>query len=155
LDDSTLKIRYLTVNFVGLALIISVFLYAVVVEVVKRYAAPFLGFAGLTPAQAQMLKYVFVALALGHFFLIKFIQKILASGSVQRLFTAAVVTFALCEAVAIFGLVLFLLAGNSLNFYLFMFLSLFYFWFFFPKYQEWEDKLRAQPSPRTKKALKR
>lgn len=142
-----MKMRYLSVNFIGLALIGSVLIYAVVVEVLKRTLAPFPGFAELTPAQVQMLKYLFIALAIGHFFLIRFMQKILATGSVERLFQTAVVTFALSESVAIFGLVLFLLAGSAMDFYLFMFLSLFYFWFFYPKYQDWETQLRAQPSP--------
>ncbi len=151
MNPTQLKTRYLTVNFIGLALIGSVFIYAVVVEVLKRALAPFSGLADLTPGQGQMLKYIFVALAIGHFFLIKFMQKILATGSVERLFQAAVVTFALSEAVAIFGLVLFLLAGNAMDFYLFMFLSLFYFWFFFPKYQDWEAQLGAPSSPGTER----
>ena len=146
MDNQQLKMRYLTVNFIGLAMIGSVFIYAVVVEVLKRTQAPFSGFADLTPAQVQMLKYIFVALAIATFFLIKFMQKILASGSVERLFQAAVVTFALSESVAIFGLVLFLLSGNAMDFYLFMFLSLFYFWFFYPKYQDWEARLLEQPA---------
>jgi hypothetical protein len=87
-----------------------------------------------------------VALAIGHFFVIRYVQKILATVTVERLFQAAVVTFALSESVAIFGLVLFLLSGKAMDFYLFMFLSLFYFWFFYPKYQDWEARLRAQPS---------
>lgn len=152
MDDQQLKMRYLTVNFIGLALIGSVFIYAVVVEVLKRVLAPFPGFTTLTPAQVQMLKYLFVALAIANFFLIKFIQKILGSRSVQQLVQAAIITFALSESVAVFGLVLFLLAGNAMNFYLFMFLSLFYFWFFFPKYQNWEAQLRAQPSHGPKEA---
>jgi F0F1-type ATP synthase membrane subunit c/vacuolar-type H+-ATPase subunit K len=146
LDTQQLKTRYLTANFIGLVMIGSVFIYLVVVEVLKRTMAPFSGFAAISPGQAQTLKYFFVALAIGHFFLIKFVHKILAANTVERLFKAAVVTFALSEAVAIFGLVLFLLTGNALDFYLFMFLSLFYFWFFFPKYQDWEAQLQA-PSP--------
>ncbi len=141
MDNASLKIRYLKVNFVGLGLIGSVFLYAVVVEVLKRALAPFPGLAGLTPAQAQMVKYVLVAVAFADFFLIKFIQKILGAGSVKQLVQAAIVTFALCEAVALFGLALFLLAGNAMDFYTFMFLSLFYFWLFFPKYPDWEAQL--------------
>ena len=141
MDDAQLKLRYLKVNFIGLALIGSVFLDAVVVEVLKRVLAPFPGFAALSPAQAQMLKYLFIALALADFFLIKFIQKILGVRSVEQLAQAAIVTFALCEAVALLGLILFLLAGNAMDFYTFMFLSLFYFWFFFPKYQDWEVQL--------------
>jgi hypothetical protein len=155
LDEQQLKRRYLTVNFNGLALIGSVFIYAVAVEVLKRALAPFAGFAALTPAQAQMLKYVFIALAIADFFLIKFMQKILGSRSIHQLFGAAIGTFAVSESVAVFGLVLFLLAGNAMDFYLFMFLSLFYFWFFFPKYQDWENQLGAQPSPVTKEASER
>jgi F0F1-type ATP synthase membrane subunit c/vacuolar-type H+-ATPase subunit K len=154
-DDQQLKMRYLTVNFIGLALIGSVFIYAVAVEVLKRALAPFPGFAALTPAQVQMLKYFFVALAIADFFLIRFMQKILGSRSVQHLFGAAIGTFALSESVAVFGLVLFLLAGNAMDFYLFMFLSLFYFWFFFPKYQDWENQLGARLSPVTKEASER
>ena len=30
-----------------------------------------------------------------------------------------------------------------MDFYTFMFLSLFYFWLFFPKYQDWEDRLKT------------
>jgi hypothetical protein len=146
LNDAKLKIQYLKVNFIGLAMIGSVFLYAGVVEVLKRTMAPFAGFATLPVAQAMTLKYVFVALAIGNFFLIKFIQKILGAPSVQQLRQAAIITFAISESVAVLGLVLFLLAGNAMDFYTFMFLSLFYFWFFFPKYQDWEERLGAQPS---------
>jgi len=146
LDDAKLKIQYLKTNFIGLAMIGSVFLYAGVVEALKRTLAPFAGFATLTPTHVQTLKYVFVALAIGDFFLIKSMQKVLGGRSAQQLMTAAIVIFALSEAVAIFGLVLFLLAGQAMDFYTFMFLSLFYFWFFFPKYRDWEDRLGAQPA---------
>jgi hypothetical protein len=141
LDDQQLKIRYLRVNFVGLAMIGSVFIYALVVEVLKRNLAPFTGFGGLTPAGAQMLKYLLVALAFANVFIIKVIQKVLGAGSAEKLVMATVVTFVLCEAVSLFGLALFLLDGNAMDFYTFMFLSLFYFWLFFPKYQDWEDQL--------------
>jgi hypothetical protein len=145
MDDAQLKLRYLRVNFIGLAMIGSVFLYAAVVEVLKRVLAPFTGFAALTPPQAQMMKYLFIALALANFFLIKFIQKILGSRTVEQLVQAAIVSLAMSEAVAIFGLMLFLLTGSALDFYTFMFLSLFYFWFFFPKIKDWEAQLGASP----------
>jgi F0F1-type ATP synthase membrane subunit c/vacuolar-type H+-ATPase subunit K len=148
LDNTHLKMQYLKVNFIGLAMIGSVFLYAVVVELLKRTITPFAGFGTLTPAQAQTLKYIFVALAIGDFFLVKFIQKILGTRSVQQLMQAAIITFALCEGVAVFGLVLFLLGGQAMDFYTFMFLSLFYFWFFFPKIKDWEAQVQAQ-SPKS------
>jgi F0F1-type ATP synthase membrane subunit c/vacuolar-type H+-ATPase subunit K len=145
LDDTHLKMRYFTANLIGLAMIASVFMYVGVVVVLQRVFAPFSGFATLAPAQVQTLKYLFVALALGIFFLIKILQRVIGADSVEKLFQAAMVTFALSESVAVLGLVLFLLAGNSVDFYLFMFLSLFYFWFFYPKYQDWEAQLSGQP----------
>jgi hypothetical protein len=147
LDPLELKKRYLAVNLVGLAMIVSVFVYAGLVEVCKRLLPGFSGFLALTASQAQLLKYLLVALAFGQFFLIKAVQKILAPRGVQYLPQAAVITFALCEAVALLGLVLFLLQGHPMDFYVFMLLSLFYFWLFFPKYKDWEAKLAAPGSP--------
>ena len=51
MNDTPLKIQYLRVNFVGLAMIGSVFIYALVVEVLKRTLAPFTGFGGLHPGR--------------------------------------------------------------------------------------------------------
>ena len=48
-SSTTLKARYLAVNFIGLAMIASVFVYAGVVELIKWQLAPFAGFAKLDP----------------------------------------------------------------------------------------------------------
>jgi hypothetical protein len=144
---TTLKARYLVVNFIGLAMIAAVFVYAGVVEVIKWKLAPFAGFARLEPHTAALIKYVFLALAAAQFGVIKAVQKILPTRSVDNLSQAAVITFALCEAVAILGLVLFLLAGQGLDFYIFMVISLGFFTLFFPKYDQWEQRLRAGGSP--------
>jgi len=140
---TTLKARYLVVNFIGLAMIAAVFVYAGVVEVIKWKLAPFTGFAGLEPQTVDLLKYVFLALAAAQFGVIKAVQKILPTRSVENLATAAIITFALCESVAVLGLVLFLLAGNSMDFYIFMVISLGFFYLFFPKYEQWEERVRA------------
>jgi hypothetical protein len=144
---TTLKARYLAVNFIGLAMIAAVFVYAGVVELIKWKLAPFAGFARLEPHTAALIKYVFLALAAAQFGVIKAVQKILPARSVDNLSQAAVITFALCEAVAILGLVLFLLAGQGLDFYIFMVISLGFFTLFFPKYDQWEQRLRAGGSP--------
>jgi F0F1-type ATP synthase membrane subunit c/vacuolar-type H+-ATPase subunit K len=144
---TTLKTRYLVVNFIGLAMIAAVFVYAGVVEVIKWQMAPFAGFARLEPHTVSLLKYIFLALAAAQFGVIKAVQKILPTRSVENLSTTAIITFALCEAVAILGLMLFLLAGNSLDFYIFMVISLGFFTLFFPKYDQWEQRLRAGDFP--------
>ena len=144
---TTLKARYLAVNFIGLAMIAAVFVYAVVVELIKWQLAPFAGFANLEPRTVGLLKYAFLALAAAQFGIIKAVQKILPTRSVDNLSQAAVITFALCEAVAVLGLGLFLLAGQPLDFYIFMVISLGFFTLFFPKYDQWEQRLRAGGSP--------
>jgi hypothetical protein len=140
---TTLKARYLVVNFIGLAMIAAVFVYAGVVEVIKWKLAPFAGFAKLEPHTADLLKYIFLALAAAQFGVIKAIQRILPTRSVENLSTVAIITFALCESVAVLGLVLFLLSGNSMDFYIFMVISLGFFYLFFPKYEQWEERVRA------------
>ena len=144
---TTLKARYLAVNFIGLAMIASIFVYAGVVELIKWQMAPFAGFAKLDPETVALLKYAFLALAAVQFGVIKAVQKILPARSVDNLSTTAVITFALCESVGVLGLVLFLLAGNSMDFYIFMVISLGFFTLFFPKYDQWEQRLRAAGSP--------
>ena len=139
----TLKARYLAVNFIGLAMIAAVFVYAGVVEVIKWQWAPFAGFAGLPPRQTDLLKYIFLAMAAAQYGAIKLLQKIVPARSADNLPQAAIITFALSEAVAILGLVLFLLAGNAMDFYIFMVISLGFFYLFFPKYEQWEQVVRA------------
>jgi len=143
-----LKSRYLAVNFIGLAMIAAVFVYAGVVELIKWQLAPFAGFAKLDPHTVGLLKYGFLALAAAQFGIIKVLQKILPTRSADNLTQAAVITFALCEAVAVLGLVLFLLAGNALDFYVSMVISLGFFYLFFPKYEQWEQALKAADFPR-------
>ena len=145
---TTLKARYLAVNFIGLAMIAAVFVYAGVVELIKWQLAPFAGFAKLDPRTVGLLKYAFLALAAAQFGIIKVLPKILPTRSADNLTQAAVITFALCEAVAIIGLVLFLLAGNSMDFYIFMMISLGFFYLFFPKYEQWEQRVNAAGPPR-------
>ncbi len=145
-QNIALKARYLTVNFIGLAMIGVVFVYAGVVEVIKWQWAPFTGFVRLDPHTTGLLRYIFLALAAGQYAMIRVIRKIVLAQSLDNLPQAAIITFALCESVALLGLVLFLLCGNSLNFYIFMVISLGFFYRFFPKYDEWEQLVNAGSS---------
>ena len=144
-----LKTRYLAVNFIGLAMIASVFVYAGVVEWIKWQWAPFAGFSQLEPRQATVLKYIFLALAGAQYGAIKLVQKIVPARSVDNLPQAAIITLALCESVAVFGLVLFLLTGQAVDFYIFMLISLSFFYLFYPKYDDWEKRVNAAgPAPK-------
>ena len=146
-----LKSRYLAVNFIGLALIAAVLVYAGVVEVIKWQWPSFTGFAKLPAQTASLLKYIFLALAAAQLVIIQLVQKILPARSLDNLPQAAIITLALCETVAIFGLVLFLLTGSGLDFYIFMVISLGYFYLFFPKYEHWEQRVSATAPPEKKK----
>jgi F0F1-type ATP synthase membrane subunit c/vacuolar-type H+-ATPase subunit K len=147
----TLKSRYLAANFIGLAMIAAVFVYAGVVEVIKWQWSPFQGFANLPPQTARLLKYIFLALAAAQYVIIKVLQKIMLDKSTDNLPQSAIVTFALCESVAVLGLVLFLLTGSSLDFYVFMVISLGFFYLFFPKYEQWEKTAGEAAVPVKKK----
>ncbi len=151
-QNIALKSRYLAVNLIGLAMIVAGLVYAGVVELLKWQWAPFHGFAKLPPQTASLLKYIFLVLAAAQFVTVKVVQKILLARSLDNLPQAAIITFADCETVAIFGLVLFLLTGNALDFYVFMVISLGYFYLFFPKYEDWEQRVSdAAPTKKSKK----
>ena len=77
-----LKQRYLAINFIGLAMIASVFIYAGLVGVFTWWL-PDLAKARVDAQTGTLLKSVFGALALATFFLIKLLQKIITARSVQ------------------------------------------------------------------------
>jgi hypothetical protein len=151
-SSSALKARYLAVNFIGLAMIASVFVYAGVVELIKWQWATFTGFGGLASFTADLLWYIFLAVAVAQYGAIKAVPKIVPAKLVDKLPQAAVITFALCESVALLGLVLFLLTGRSLDFYTFMLISLGLFYWFYPRYDQWEKLVNKADS--TQKVVK-
>lgn len=55
-----------------------------------------------------------------------------------------IVTYALCEAPALFGLVLFFLGRNPSDFHIFQLISLFFFAAYFPRFSQWEEWYRRQ-----------
>ncbi|MCL6621389.1 MAG: hypothetical protein K6T55_04735 [Syntrophobacterales bacterium] len=140
-----LKARYLVANFIGLAMIASVFLYAGVVEILKRVWDPFTGFGDLSPQFAESLRHVLLGVAGVIYFVILFGQRRLVARNRELLPHATFLAYVLAELVALFGLMLFLLTGKSLDFYVFFAVSLLYFWVYFPKYSTWEAILGEGP----------
>lgn len=63
----------------------------------------------------------------------------LFSPPVQKLVIVSVISLALSETVAIFGFVIFLINGSSLDFYLFFILSIIFIIIHFPRYSQWEE----------------
>jgi F0F1-type ATP synthase membrane subunit c/vacuolar-type H+-ATPase subunit K len=137
LPQATLQQQFKTTNYIGLLMMAAVFLYALVVVAIDQGYIPFKPQPVIDPATVTMLKYIFLGLALGHYFLIRYFQKF-SQRAPNYLPPGAIIIYALCEAVALYGLVLFLLSGNATNFFVFMVISLLYFYLFYPKYADWE-----------------
>ncbi|HET6364271.1 MAG TPA: hypothetical protein VFG02_04425 [Nitrospirota bacterium] len=148
-----LKKAYRTTMLIGLWMIGCVFVYAIIVELVKT-SGHSLGASSPAPA-ADILRYALFGVAAVIFFLIRTINNHFLVGDVritgrtgavsryspdiQRLMTAAVITYAFCELIAVLGLVLYFLGGSPTDFYVFMLISLFFFSLYFPKYGRWEE----------------
>jgi hypothetical protein len=60
---------------------------------------------------------------------------------INRLRSAHIITYALCESIAIYGLILFILAKDKTEFYAFLGVSLFLMFVHFPKYDDWKSRL--------------
>jgi F0F1-type ATP synthase membrane subunit c/vacuolar-type H+-ATPase subunit K len=141
-EMESLKKAYRTSAIVCAGMIASLFIYAIVVEVINAQHRPFASFP-----EIQMLRYIFYGLALLQIAVMRLLQRLLLkktpSGDLQvlaaRLSTSAIVISALCETPAIYGLVLFLLAGLYKDFYFLLAYSLGLLLFNFPRYSRWEE----------------
>lgn len=155
-DDLCKAYRITTI--IGFTMIASLIVYAGMVELIKKQNAPFGGFSPM-PDIIAMLRYALLGVAVVEFLMIRILNKLMLSGkvptrsssttvqfapAVQRLMGASIVTYSLCESVAIYGIALFLIQGNSSDFYLFLALSLAYFIIYFPKYGNWEGWIVEQ-----------
>jgi F0F1-type ATP synthase membrane subunit c/vacuolar-type H+-ATPase subunit K len=140
-----LQQQFKTINYVGLAMMASVFLYAVIVLAIDKGYIPYKASHNIDISLLTKVKYILLAISIFHYVIIRFFQKF-SLKSAAYLPAASILTFALCEAVSIYGLVLFLLTGNSMDFYIFMLISLLYFYVFYPKYADWEKLLNQEYS---------
>jgi len=144
----------------------SLLVYAAIVGLLEQGTIAF-DAPAMAGSQVEIVKFVLIGLAAVIFFVIRFVNGLLlkpkgnegtsrdarsrqsvAAPELGVLTTAAVVTYGLCEAPAVFGLVLFFLGGNSSDFYLFLLCSLFYFAVYFPKFSQWEEWYREQQGRR-------
>ena len=154
-DD--LRKGYRLAALIGVLMIGSVLVYVVIAELIKESNAPFQGFAQMP--DIALLRYALLAVAAVEFIVIPVLTRAMLSGAVpppsasasgqhlpeiKRLISSAIVTYALCESVAIYGLVLFLLNGDSSDLYLFIVLSVLFFAVYFPKYSRWEEWFKAR-----------
>jgi hypothetical protein len=146
--DDALSKAYQTSKTISYALAASMLLYAGIVEALKFQEVTVHLFP---PASLDKLRFVFVFLSFAAYFIINFVnQKILTKKSADttatllgKLALANVISLALCELPALFGLLLFLSSGNSRDFYLLLIISVLLFFAFFPRYSFWSNWSRV------------
>jgi hypothetical protein len=130
----------------------GLFVYVLVVEFIKSRFGPFGGFLSGFPLQS--LRYVLYGAAVGSVIIVRFASKaltrilpgegVLRSG--QRLSRASVITAMLAEVPAVLGFVLFFLSGFTRDFYVLLFASLFLEFMYFPRFNVWQDLIKADIS---------
>ncbi len=148
--ESDLKRGFRTTLIINGALVASLFIYAVMVELIKAQLRPFPGFA--SGSRPDSWRYFFYAAAIGAVVLVRFIGRAMFKASpeesvphlIARLVRATVMTAALGELPAVLGFVLFLLTGFSRDFYILMFVSLFLEFMYFPRLKVWQDTVRER-----------
>jgi hypothetical protein len=154
MNEADLKKSYLTVALIGGAMAASVIIYAVVVEIIKR-TAPFPQWASVGKGM-DTVRLIFFGLGISEAVFITIMKKAGAArffpdadaglAAVQKLWALFIVIFALCESVALLGLVLFFLTGRELDFYPFAGLSLLLFALNFPRFEQWRRLMDSGPA---------
>jgi hypothetical protein len=147
-ENHSLAPAYQTGRIIGYAMAGSLLVYAGIVEVFKSQEISFHLFP---EAVLDKLRFVCVFLSFAGYFLIKFCrQQILTKkpddtteNRLTRLALANIVSLALAELPAFFGLLLFLNSGNSRDFYLLGLISLLLLYAFFPHYPFWAGYAQA------------
>jgi hypothetical protein len=146
-------------QLVGVVLVITIGVYALVLGRIAAEHAPFVGFA--PSVDLRLLRVVFAVVAVADLVVLRIVTQVLvarrglpaapapwrgSSPVTRRLFAVSIVRLAICEAIAILGVVLFLLGGRPADFYGFAAASLAVFAFHFPRLSQWEDWARQAPT---------
>jgi hypothetical protein len=134
---------------VGLALGLSLAIYLALVEVLRRVQRPFRGF--LSAGDLQPLRYAAYGAAAAAVLLILVLRPRLfrrrdtddVPAALRRIQSASLVMLVLGEFPAVVGLALFLVAGQALDFYRLLFVSLFLTFLNFPRAGAWEEWLKG------------
>jgi F0F1-type ATP synthase membrane subunit c/vacuolar-type H+-ATPase subunit K len=140
-----LKRSYKTASMIGVAIIAGLFVYLIVVEVLRTQLKPFRGFAPIP--EMKTFRYIFYGLAVLEVLIIRLVQSLLlkrapgdtAKIAVQKLFRTSILTVCLSEVPAILGLVLFLIGGLNKDFYALLAVSLVLVFMYFPRLASWQD----------------
>jgi hypothetical protein len=144
-NQEELKRSYKTASMIGITIIVSLFVYLIVVEFLRIQFKPFRGFAPLP--EISTIRYVFFGLAVLEVLIIRLLQSLLLKRkpgdtvkiAVQKLFRTSILTVCLSEVSAILGVVLFLVGGMNKDFYALFAVSLVLVFMYFPRLASWQD----------------
>ncbi len=147
-DPSILKDAYRTCRLVGVAVMASLLVYAVIVATGQVWHKPFLG--PLRVAHSLILRYAFYGAAIAIVVVTRILNSLMMRTSVRddqnalirKLSRTAVVSMSLGEGPAVLGLALFLLGGFSRDFYMLLAVSLVLEFMYFPRLRNWQDFIR-------------
>lgn len=152
--ENDLKRAYKISAIVGMAIIGSFLIYVVFVEVIASQQVSLLD--AMTAANMGMMRYIFYALSIVSVVILRIIRGAMLRKSptddrqalIGKLQKTSLLTTALCEGPAIFGLVLFLLGGGRRDFYFLLIVSFILLFMSFPRLKNWESWLEGHsPCP--------
>jgi hypothetical protein len=159
-----LRTAYHVSVIIGLAVMASLVVYLIVVALIEDGTIALREQAALPVITLERIRFALLGIAVIVVLLVRPIaRRVLNTGGDRgavrdarsrpeeavasdtgTLATAAVITYALCEVPAIFGLVLFVLGRDVSDFYLFLIISLLSFSIHFPKFSQWEEWSRQR-----------
>ena len=148
---SELRKAYKGASLIGGAVIASLFVYGVCVEVIRALFKPFVGFGRV--GNPLGLRYTFYAAAIVLVIVNRVLNSIILRNpgrdnlrtTVRKLTRAALVSMVLAESPAILGFVLFLVGGFSRDFYMLLMVSLFLEFMYFPRLRNWKNYVKDKP----------
>ncbi len=142
-----LRAHLRTASLIAVSVIVSLLLYFGVVEFIRAQLRPFRGF--LAVAHVQLLRYAVFAMAVLAVILVRALRPRMlrkaagedAKTALHRVEKASLLTLFLAEVPGLLGLVLFLVAGLNVDFYILVFASLVLVFIYFPRRSAWEEAL--------------
>ena len=145
--DEELNRTYRATVILAVAMIVSVFIYAGIVELLPRLAGS--SESPVERGMVELLRKVFRGLALVNFVALAWlggrarrpVGEPLAR--LARLKTLTTVGLALAESIALYGLVTFFLSRDPIDFYYLLLVSLLSFIVVFPRHDRWRETLMS------------
>ena len=164
MPETVLEKTSRTARIIALAMLVSVLIYMGIAEFYIRENV------NVSLKEIHLFRYILYAIAVAEIFFIFFLRKLMLQKKTklpsylmdtlkqryqsmnipandseitfcQRLLSTTIITFALCESIAIYGLLLFILGKNRQDLYILAGLSLILMIGFFPSLEKWKNLL--------------